>query len=126
MPVRIHLGVKRERTRMGGHNHREAESHLWCVLHGKTLTHVAHTKKVVEETLSEGNGINQAFYAHTHAGFTHSKNRPRLSKGPILALPCKNEIDGTLSFLTVTLAPNTLGDFSYSSLKNETAMCKVL
>lgn len=29
--------------------------------------------------------ISLFMHAHTHAGFTHSKNRPRLSTGPVLA-----------------------------------------
>lgn len=80
---------------MGGPNQQRSETSR-TQGDGETLA-LGPASAEAEETSPGESGVNQPFYAHTHAGFTHSKNRPGLSTGPVLAR-CKNWIDGDSPF----------------------------
>lgn len=74
----LHLGVKSKGTRMGDHDSTEVEvikdSGWWP--HWPTWRMFTG---LARETPPEESALNDSFYAHTHASFTHLKNGATLS-----------------------------------------------
>lgn len=91
---RFHIWGTKKRIQMGGPKQQRLETSRTRWQRNPGLGNSQHSGR---GDVSEESGVNQPFYAHTHAGFTHSKNRPRLSMGPVLAL-CKNWIEGDSLF----------------------------
>lgn len=117
------LGVKSKGTRMGDHDSIEVnvikDSGWWP--HWPTWRMFTGP---VRETPPEESAVNDSFYAHTHASFTHLKNGATLSAKALFYCLVKKPDRRVLSLLAGNeTGPNVLPGSSYSSLKNEEVIC---